>query len=856
MRTVCFFALLSLSVLFFACHQSDVKTLSGVDVRTHQKIKEKLEPNNYRMYKTFGGTPTIEETRAYFAAKEQINAALNLRGPQAFEDPWTYEGPGNIGAKINTLAIDPKDDNTIYLGYNGGGLFKTIDGGTNWEPIFDDQPSLTISKVVVDPNDSNILYVGTGEPDISGYLVLGAGLFKSTDGGNSWQSLNFQDRTIITDISLNKEKPEEIVISTMGNPIIKDEDRGIYKSTDGGNTWVKTLFVDVDAGVIDLEQHSVNSNILIASSWNRYRTNYVSEVSGDDARIYYSTDFGTTWTPASFDYKEYMSRIGLSFSTVNPDDAYAVFVGPNQQIHSIHKSVDAGKSWSVMDIDFEPVNNVFGGFGWYFGRIKVLFDTITKREYLYVLGVDMFRYDMTMKEWKMVTPPWYYYEVHADKHDLHLTSDNQMILATDGGAYKSGFDHDWTDIENIITTQFYRVKVNPHVDKAYYGGAQDNGTSFGSNNNQLNWESVYGGDGFQTDFIPTDDKYAFYETQNGNVVMAYNKDGEIEYNSITASIWERKNWDAPYMINPNNPFEILFGSYRLLRGTIVDQNVTWDTITPDLTTGIVDGELRKTVSGLDYSTINKELIYSCTSDGNVWRHENDVHTAINNGIPKQYITSIKASPNIEDHVYVTVSGYKYNEFEPKVYQSTDKGEQWEPIHANLPEAVIHDIYVYPAHNDSILFVATDFGVYGTINQGKEWHRIGNNMPLIACFDIDLDVKNKRLVVATFARGIVSYDINPILDAFKEQVSTKKDAHSTAIRVYPNPANNFIYIDGLDNSKSIRFEFFHQNGHLVEVEHQASYQKNRVNISNLDPGLYFIYVYENGIPKQTLKFVKQ
>lgn len=831
------------SLLFlFQCTSEEPKE----DYR--QKLKDKLEPTEYLSFMKFGVNPSENIQQYQKQLTEASSNVVTTRSPSPTNLAWTEEGPGNIGARVNTIAIDPKDDNTMYAGFSSGGVYKTTNGGESWNPIFDDVPFTSIGKIVVDPSDSQIVYVGTGDPNISGFPILGGGLYKSTDGGNTWEYKGLKENFIISDIIINETDPNQLLVSTMGLPMVKDENRGLFKSTDAGETWEKTLYLDIDAGIIEMANHKENPNVVLASGWNRYRTNQESIAKGDDAKIFRSTDFGQTWEISQTNVPDTLSRPGVCFSEKNPEIAYALFTGTNQQIHSIHKSVDGGITFNEIEGSSTDIpGNLVGGFGWYFGKIAAFYNPVKQREDIFVLGVNMFTFNEASKTWDMVVPEWWTYEVHADKHDIQKNKAGKLILGTDGGMYRSDFNFEWEDIENIATTQFYRVAYNPFQPDTYAGGAQDNGTSFGNKETINEWQKLFGGDGFQPYFYKSNENKYYCATQNGGIYYVNNEDGI--YAGIFADYEKgRSNWDTPYIIDHVSEDIIYAGTSKFLRSFNDNGNFQWEELSGDLTDGNIYGSNFHTISTIHQSTEKTDLFYVGTTDGNVWRYDDEEWTAINKNIPDQYITCIRPGYKDENSVFLTVSGYKYNDFTPKVYKSNDKGETWEPIQSNLPELSINDIYIHPKFNDSLLIVGTDIGAYITLDAGASWERLGNNMPIIPVMDFERNESNNRLIAGTYARGIMTYPLDTLESLFTT-TSTYQEAELTNIKVYPNPVTDYVTIESKDILiQSV--EMYTISGQKVR-EKIVNSNEATLNCTDLTTGNYIVRTeLKNGKIKQS------
>jgi len=532
-----------------------------------------------------------------------------------------------------------------------------------------------------------------------------------------------------------------------------------------------------------------------------------------------------------------------------------MYVGANSQLFNIYKTTDSGISWDTIPNSEE--NNflsagALGGFGWYFGQIRV---NPTNDDDIFLLGVDLWRTVNGGEFWYQAAPPWFLYDVHADKHDLQFTASGNIYLGTDGGLYNTTNNGDnWNDLENIPTTQFYRVAYNPHQPDFYYGGAQDNGTTGGNEDGINNWERIFGGDGFQAIFHPDIPEVYYVETQNGNITMTL--DGGLSYESGDMGIEfsDRRNWDMPYIMNPQNPNTFYAGTFRMYRSTAgivpfyesISERLT-DTIGPP-----PDRSANHNITTIIQSNLDTNYVYVGTSDANIWRSLDNGSTweEITNDLPQRYVTDVKASPTFTNGVYVAHSGYKDNDNIPHLHYSEDNGDTWTDISEDLPQLAINDIYILPNHQDSVIFVGTDGGVYATLNGGENWERMGNNMPFIPVYDMVFNPVKKELVAGTFARSIVSYSIDSLLfmappDTVDTPTNEQFLVKQPALKIYPSPAMDEITV-GFYNSefgKSSELVILDASGKLVL---QTSFQQDgeiveKLDISNLVAGNYFIKV---------------
>jgi len=822
------FALLLGSVFLF-----DKDSCQSVKCDTEALLLQKQYPYDY-FYFQRAFPDAHMDVKAYKKVMiETAEAMADARGSE-FDVAWQNEGPNNIGGRINAVLSHPDDSDIIYVGNTTGGVFKTENGGTDWYPIFDDNPFLATSCITFDPDDPDILYVGTGDRNISGYPSIGNGVYKSSDAGVTWEHLGLSEQSIVSKIIVDPGDTQTIYAATMGLPFEKSNDRGLYKSTDGGLTWEQSLFIADSAGVIDLVMDPFDSQTLYAAGWNRIRNSFKSLVKGPDSRIFKTTDGGDSWTMLSNGLPMVdNSRPGLAISQQTPGLVFALFVGSDYNLHSIHNTTDAGNSWTQVGTTNLPYDYL-GGFGWYFGQIRV---NPEDDDELYVLGVDMYKTTSGGNSWFMSTPPWYFYQVHADKHDLFFVNENTLLLSTDGGLYKSdNAGDDWEDIEDIPNTQLYRVKVNHHKPEVYYGGTQDNGTIKGNNATQNSWNRVYGGDGFQPLFdlyFPT----TFYaETQNGNLVATTDNGSDWFGFTDGISSGDPRSWDMPFARNEMNVY--FTGTNKMYRNVNAPYG-NWSPVSPILTSE--SNNRYYIISEIGTSRLNPDIVYAGTSDAFVWRSLDGGTTwdEITGDLPQRFVSAVRASPNYDKAVFVGHSGYKMNEYIPHIHRSEDHGDTWLDISGDLPAFAINDIEILWDNADSVVFVATDGGVYATLNGGQQWSRLGNNMPIVPVYDIEIDESSNRLIAGTHARSMMSFPIDSLVIV----TGDKESKENKVLTIYPNPAINYFSLELPENIQdNAELSIYDLSGKMV-LTTQLIGSKNRINVSSLQNGTYIVQLSE-------------
>jgi photosystem II stability/assembly factor-like uncharacterized protein len=798
--------------------------------------------------------PDVQTYTSALSVARQAYAAARPRGQNdGILAPWTLQGPGNIGARINTIAIDPVDNNTIYIGYSGGGVWKTTNGGQTWDPIFDDHNFLSIGHIAIDPNDPDFVYVGTGDPNISGYPFIGDGIWRSADKGETWEPYGLDNQRIVSKIIVNPSGSLKTYAATMGLPFERNNERGLYRNGLGSPNWQSSLFISDEAGIIDLVVSPSDANTLYAAAWDRIRNNQESLVSGENARIWKSTDAGQTWDKLAGGLPEgNQSRIGLAIDPSNQQHLFAAYVDSKLTFSGLYETIDGGISWQRnpcfgLDTTFQS------NFAWYFGQVRI---NPYNPQDIWLLGVISYRSLDGGQSWYEAAG--WQQGVHADHHDIAFLTVDKFLLATDGGLYRSSDNAtSWERAENIPTTQFYRVAYNPHNPADYYGGAQDNGTVAGNSTTLNNWEFLYGGDGFQALFHPSNPNIFYFEYQNGGI--GGTTDG-ANFEDATEGIEgsDRRHWDMQYILSHHDANLMYTGTHRLYQA--YGHPPFWFPITEDLTDGNIFGARYHTISTLDESPLDPEQVYVGTTDGNVWRINSTAlsSTNISAGLPDRYVSSVKASPNNPDRVYAAHTGYRSNDFTPRLHRSDDRGATWVPIIGDLPNLAINDIQVLAGHQDSIIFAATDGGVYATLNGGQHWDRLGTGMPFVPVYDLDINLEKKTLIAGTHARSILTFPIDSL--RIGENSSTFAPGGIAAPSLIVNPSlaysSTVLSVENLKSNQTANVFIADLSGRVMWQQPFKGFGKHEatLDLQSFAPGIYIVYARSNGKLWGTRKFV--
>jgi len=784
----------------------------------------------------------------------QAELGVNFRdGNQGFSAPWKLEGPANIGARINCIAVHPSDPNIIYIGYSHGGVWKTEDGGQSWKSVFDNQSFLAIGHIAFDPGHPSVVYVGTGDPNISGYPFIGDGIWRSTDGGETWEHLGLEAQRIVTKIIVHPTLADRIYVATMGLPFERNTDRGFYKSSNQGSSWQQKLFISNEAGIIDLVMSPNDPNILYAAAWDRIRNNQESIVSGENARIWKSTDGGENWTKLGGGLPEDVySRIGLAIDPANPNHLFASYVNTSLSFSALFETFDGGETWNenpCQGLDFDFQSN----FAWYFGQVRI--NPFNPSD-VWLLGVQSWRSQDGGETWQLAAG--FDQGVHADHHDLVFLGPQSYLLATDGGLYRSDDNAQfWQKIENIPTTQFYRVAHNPHQPDFYYGGAQDNGTSVGNADNLENWVPVFGGDGFQAVFHPTDPNIFYYEFQNGSIYGTIDG-GNFEPATEGIDDNDRRHWDMQYAISQHDENVMYTGTYRIYQS--FGHLPIWTPISQDLTDGIVFGSRYHTITTLHESPLDPDLLYVGTTDANVWRGRPASQDWVNitAGLPERYVSSVKASPTHMNRVFVSHTGYKSNDFSAHIHRSDNQGATWTPVVGDLPNLAVNDLVILPGHQDSIIFAATDGGVYGTINGGQHWERLGTGIPIVPVYSLGLNPTQQTLVAGTYARSLLSFPLDSLKKNENSNTFTPNSNVVPLLSISPNPASVRAVLK-LENLSSDQLTELR----IVDISGKTSFEKQlkvvgkheeAIDLQDFAPGVYVAFARTGGKVWGARKFV--
>jgi photosystem II stability/assembly factor-like uncharacterized protein len=713
--------------------------------------------------------------------------------------PWKglqYRLVGPLrGGRVVAVSGVVGQDNVYYFGAVAGGVWKTTDGGLNWKPTFDKQKdaSPSIGAIAVSESDPNTIYVGTGEACIRGNIVGGNGVYKSIDAGKTWNFVGLADTHAIGRLIVNPKNPDIAFVAALGHPFADNEERGIFRTRDGGKTWEKVLYKDAKTGGIDIQFDPTNPNILFAALWQARRTPWSLDSGGPGSGLYRSIDGGTTWK----ELKGHglpdgiLGRIGVTVSGANPNRVWAVI---EAEKGGIYRSDDGGDSWHLTTDDHR-----FRQRAWYYSHI---FADPKSADAVYILNTGAYRSNDGGKTFSRIRAP------HGDNHALWIDPNNpkRLINGNDGGAtISTDGGESWTTLYNQPTAQFYHVTTDNRFPYYIYGAQQDNSTvaiaSAGPDGaiDRPDWYAVGGGESGYIAPDPADPEIVYAGSYGGDITRYDHRTHEEQainpwpVNPIgwgAGDLKHRFQWTEPIVFSPHDPKTLYFAGEMLFKTT--DAGMSWTPISPDLTrndkskqassggpitkdnTGV---EVYDTIFSVVESPVQKDLIWAGTDDGLV-HLTRDGGQHWENVTPKAMpdwgtVSMIEASPHDAGTAFIAVERHKLDDFAPYIFKTTDFGKSWAKLITGLPpDDYVHAVRVDPLR-PNLLFAGTEQGVYVSFDDGAHWQTLQLNLPPAPVND--LVVKNNDLVLATHGRSFwVLDDITP-LEQYRDAIP-QEDAH--------------------------------------------------------------------------------
>lgn len=758
-----------------------------------------------------------------------------------------------------SVAVAGHDDQpyTFYTGFTGGGVYKTTDGGNSWFNITDDYfKTGSVGAIDVADSDPNVIYVGMGETDIRGNMSAGDGMYRSTDAGKTWTYLGLGESQFIGDIEIHPTNPDVVWIAAMGQLFGEEgnTERGVFKTTDGGKTWNKVLFRNNKTGAVDIAVDPNNSRILFAAMWEAYRNPWEMSSGGEGSGLFKSTDGGETWTEITKNPglpKGMVGKIGVSVSPVNSDRVFAIV--ENAKGGGLFRSEDGGETWQRVSADRNLRQRA-----WYYS--KVIADP-GNEDVVYVLNVGFWKSTDGGKTFSRINTP------HGDHHDLWIASNNpqRMVIGDDGGGqvtYNGG--QGWSSYYTSATAQIYQVATDNQFPYMIYGAQQDNSTfairnrTSGSGINESDWWPVAGG---ESGYIAPDPENpnVTYGGSYGGYLNKYDKELGL---SDRIDVWPdnpmgagakdlkyRFQWTFPIIISPHNPDVLYSTSQHVHRST--DEGMSWQEISPDLTRNDTTkqdesgGPITKDDTSVEYYNTIFTFVESPIEPGLLWAGSDDglIHISRDNGetwdnvtprgLPETMISILDASHHDPGTAYFAATRYKFNDFQPMIYKTTNYGRSWKKITNGIPAMDFTRAVREDPNKAGLLYAGTETGLYISFDAGENWQSFQLNLPAVPITDLAVHKRDKDLIVATQGRSFWVFDDLPVLHQMSEEIAKAEhhlfDPEDTYLfgrggnfnpagttGQNPTPGAIVYYMLGNDVSEEIKMEFLDMRGNVIQT----------------------------------------
>jgi photosystem II stability/assembly factor-like uncharacterized protein len=696
-------------------------------------------------------------------------------------------GPAGMSGRISCVDVVIPDSRTIYVGTATGGIWKSTDGGVTWKPVFDDQNTSSIGDITIDPSNPEIVWAGTGEANPRNSAGVGRGVFKTLDGGKNWQFLGLEKTEKISRLLLNPKNPDVAYVAAMGTTWGENPERGVFKTEDGGKTWKKVLYVDEKTGAADLAMDPDNPNRLLAAMWEHRRWPWFFNSGGPGSGLYLSTDGGETWKKLTAETglpEGDLGRIGIVFSQSHPNIVYALIEAKKS---ALCRSEDHGDTWTIVNDESGISPRPF-----YYSDIRVhpkQPNIVYRLSSPLDISTDSGKSFKRLMDFFAIHGDFHELWIHPDDSDF-------MVVGGDGGigiSYDEG--KHWNFVQNLPLGQYYHISVDLENPYNIYGGLQDNGSWRGPSRvlqgtaiYNFHWQSVGWGDGFGTLAIPRDSKFGYSMSQGGWLVRFNIITGEQKDIRPTApsGIKLRFNWNAAIATDPLDVGILYYGSQYLHRST--DEGKTWEIISPDLTTNnpekqkqaesggltkdVTHAEDHCTILTISPSPVQNGVIWVGTDDGKVqltknggqtWKDLTGKITGMKEkGVPPgTWCPHIEASPNEAATAYAVFDDHRRSNWTPYIFMTTDFGETWKSLATPVIDGFVHVIREDPVQKN-LLFLGTEFGLYVSFNRGAEWVKWTAGLPTVPIRDMVIHPLDNDLVIGTHGRSVyILDDIQPL-----------------------------------------------------------------------------------------------
>lgn len=764
--------------------------------------------------------PVQSKTKAKANAKKPVlsgkervemfknHTALKAASPYK-EQVWKYIGPTNISGRCTDVeAVTPRGSQyTIWIGAATGGVWKSVNEGTTFEPVFDEMPTASIGDIAIDPKNPDVVWVGTGEANIFRSSNAGCGVFKTTDGGKTWQNMGLENTHTIPRIRIDPQNTDIVYVAANGHEWTPNEERGLYKTMDGGKTWKKILYVDTYTGVNDLVLDPKDPNTVYCTTWQRIRLKWHDPRTHKNHKnngIWKSTDGGANWEKINQGLPEpqFIGRTGIDICASNPSVLYVLvdnyeiskqakpgetdsYGRPKEGVikgATVYRSADSGKSWTQVS-GLTPSTKAYmeshsATYGWVFGQIRV---DPNNENRVYTMGLMLNVSDDGGKTFRVLPG------MHADHHGLWIdpNNSNYLLNVQDGGlaiSYDRGAN--WKiPLEELPLAQFYNVAFDMEEPFRVYGSIQDHHSFYGEvdlsrgrkNIRPVAFADTLGAEG-STHAVDTRDNTVYASNFYGNLARDKAEGGKRKFllpETLPGEPPLRGQWVAPTILSPHNPDIVYHGMQFVLMSR--DRGNTWEKISPDLSYNDPGkrGDISyQTLSALSESPRRFGLIYAGTDDGRIWRTMNGGkrwHEIGGGPVPVKWVSRLVASRYQLGTVFLTQTGRRDDDFQVYIWKSTDFGKTWIDISGNIPVGPVNVIREDPADAKK-LYVGTDAGVYFSKDGGEKWHVLGN-LPFAYVHDLDIHPRDNVIIIATHGRGMWVFDL--------EQMNRKrKRGHKT------------------------------------------------------------------------------
>lgn len=715
--------------------------------------------------------------------------------------PFDYReiGPTRQSGRFVEISVPMQDTKTFYIATASGGLWKSENNGLTYDILFDNEEVFSIGAIEVAPSDPNILYLGSGEANNSRSSYWGDGVYKSTDAGETWTNVGLPESQHIGRIRVHPTNPDVVYVAALGPLYTQTEERGLYKTTNGGDSWERILEYEVDGrqiGVVDIAMDPRDPDVLYATTFDKNRVPWSYDLGGPGSRVWKTTDGGDNWEMLTNGLPMGMlGRIGVDVAASNPDVVYLTIENANKEGMSdderweelrthqasrgmiggeIYRSDDAGATWRKTNSDDESIG---GGPAYYYGQIRV---DPNDEDRVFVMSVRTMRSDDGGATWTQGALGH-----GGDDHALWINPNDSehMILGHDHGLGVT-FDggENWYHPDNQSLAQFYAIGYDMSQPYRVAGGLQDNGSHMAYHTNPAggpiryeHWSRVGGGDGMYNEFDTCTNRFLYNESQFGPIARLDLETGErqgIRYGGEGADDL-RYNWNAPILVSPHDCSTIFHAANRLLKSD--NRGESWEFVSPDLTkadpmtlaTGKGgDGNIQyATITTIDQSELDADILWVGTDDGNVQVSQDGGRTwsLVNDAVPNNpeyWVSRVEASHHDPGTAYISYTGYRRDDFRPFVYKTTDFGATWTDISSNLPMGPVNVIREHH-ENPGLLFVGTEFQVFASIDGGMNWVSMKNDMPTQPVHDLKIHPRENDLIVATHGRGAFIADISAL-----------------------------------------------------------------------------------------------